>query len=212
MVIFFDVRFAVVIFAYPNLLTNIWQVARYRVDFGPKRLWLVFAVAGLVGTVFGSLLLIWLPPDTLLLILALIVVGYVAFRLMRPDWVLERGFGTKLAGPIGLVAGVFYGAVALSAPISITYLNAMRLPRPEFIATVSAFFLGMGLSQIPMLFGLGLLNSTTHIIGLAGTAAMLASMPLGEAVARRFSEKTFDRLILLMLSLIAFRIFWTLSF
>src|SRR3546814_9616634 len=54
---------------------------------------------------------------------------YIGFRLAHPDWVLELGVATRLAAPAGFVGGVLQGAAGISAPISITFLNAMRIDR-----------------------------------------------------------------------------------
>ena len=206
MAMFFDVRFAVVIFAYPNLLGNIYQAWAYRAHLGPKRLWLAFAVGGFLGVPFGTFLLFWLPPDALRLALAAFIVFYIGFRLARPDWSLARVLGERIAGVVGAVGGVFYGAIALSAPISVTFVSAMRLRREEFIAIMSMFFLTMGLAQMPSLYLAGALTPQTHILGAVATVSMIAAMRPGNWFARYLSPTSFDRLILILLALIELRI------
>src|SRR3546814_7645556 len=68
---------------------------------------------------------------------------YIACRLARPDWVLDLGIATRLAAPAGFAGGLLQGAAGISAPISITFLNAMRIDRAAFIATISVFFVAM---------------------------------------------------------------------
>src|SRR3546814_7751157 len=88
-------------------------------------------------------MLISLPSDLLLLGVAGAVFLYIAFRLARPDWVLDLGIATRLAAPAGFAGGLLQGAAGISAPISITFLNAMRVDRSAFIATISVFFVAM---------------------------------------------------------------------
>jgi uncharacterized membrane protein YfcA len=150
-----------------------------------------------------------LPSQSLLLLTAAAVFIYIAFRTMRPDWRLGRGAAQALALPVGAVAGVLQGAAGLSAPISITFLNAMRLSREAFIPTISLFFAAMSCVQIPMLAGYGQLTPLRLAYGFGALAIIMAVMPLGAALAKRVSKEAFDRLILCLLALVALRLAWS---
>ncbi len=101
------------------------------------------------------------------------------------------------------------GAAGLSAPISITFLNAMRLERAAFIPTISLFFALMSCVQIPMLAGYGFLTPERAVYGFGALAVIMGFMPIGAALVRRLSKETFDRLILCLLGLVALRLAWT---
>ena len=138
--------------------------------------------------------------------LALVVFFYIALRLARPDWKIERAQGERMAAPAGFIGGLMQGAGGISAPISVTFLNAMRMERREFIATISAFFFMMSALQIPTLIAFGVLDWSR--VGMAVVAAipLFGAMPLGEMAAKRVSKETFDILILLLLSVVALRL------
>ena len=114
----------------------------------------LFASAAAVGTILGTWLLATLPQEFLSLTLAAVVFVYVAFRFLRPGWVLSDSTAFKLSMPVGVISGALQGASGISAPVSLSFLNAMRLERPTFIATVSVFFLMMTVTQIPALMAL----------------------------------------------------------
>ncbi|ADZ69479.1 sulfite exporter TauE/SafE family protein [Polymorphum gilvum] len=202
----FDVQFAVTVFIVPNLLVNIWQAWQYRGHLLPGRFLLLFSVAGALGAGIGTHLLAALPPDTLSLGVAGVVFVYIAFRLLRSDWSLAYKPGLALSFPMGMVAGILQGATGISAPVSITFLNALRLGRETFIATISVFFLVMSVLQMERLYTLGLLDSERFLLGLAATATVLAAMPVGTHLAKKLSRQTFDRLILVLLGAIAIKI------
>jgi uncharacterized membrane protein YfcA len=205
----YDVPMAVTVFVVPNLLSNVWQGWHYRAHRLPWRFAWVFAGGGAAGSVVGTWMLARLPSPALLLLTAAAVFIYIAFRLMRPDWRLGYGLAQKLALPVGAVAGVLQGAAGVSAPISLTFLNAMKLDRAAFIATVSLFFAGMSCVQIPMLAGYGFLTPLRLVYGFGALAVIMAFMPLGAALARRVSRQAFDRLILCLLALVAIRLAWS---
>src|SRR3546814_4491687 len=73
----YDVPLAVAIFTLPSLFSNIWQGWRFRAHrVGPALTW-VFALAGASGAAVGSLMLISLPSDLLLLGVAGAVFLYI---------------------------------------------------------------------------------------------------------------------------------------
>jgi uncharacterized membrane protein YfcA len=101
------------------------------------------------------------------------------------------------------------GAGGISAPFSISFLNAMRMERKAFIGTVSVYFIAMAATQLPALFATGLM--TPGLLALSGLALvpLLLFMPVGARVAQWLSPKGFDRLTLVLLSLLALRLLYT---
>ncbi|MCR8724104.1 sulfite exporter TauE/SafE family protein [Frigidibacter sp. ROC022] len=205
----FDIRVAVVIMAVPNLLTNTWQSWSYRSHGIGRSFTLAFALAGAIGTIAGTVVLALLPIDALQLLTAAVVFLYVLLRLARPELTLSRHHANRAVVPVGVAAGVLQGAAGISAPISLSFLSAMRLSRPAFIATISLFFASMGLVQLPSLAYYGLMTWQLFGIGILAVVPLLLGMPLGAAIARRIGPKGFDRVILVFLCLLALRLIWT---
>ena len=140
-----DVPTAVAVFTLPNLISNIWQARAYRRDLLPMGFVCRFAISGMAGAAVGSVILAVVTGEVLMATLAAIVFGYIALRLSRPGWSLSRSVADRVVLPVGLVAGVMQGAGGISAPVSLTFLDSMRLERGAFISTVSVFFAAMGL-------------------------------------------------------------------
>ena len=205
----FDVQLAVAVFSVLNLFSNIWHSHAYRKYRGPFRLVYGFAIAGSVGAIAGSVLLASLPTDVLMASLAAMVLAYILLRLFQPDWVLSRSTGMRLVPYVGIVGGLMQGAGGISAPVSVTFLNAMRLSREEFIATISVFFVTMSVVQIPSLAYLGILTTDRTLMAMAAAVPLFLAMPIGEFAARYMSKAVFDRIILVLLAVIAIRLIWT---
>jgi uncharacterized membrane protein YfcA len=202
----FDVRFAVVVMVLPNLFSNLFQAWKYRRDLPERRFVLRFTGWGSLGAAVGTWLLLNLPLTLLPALVALAVMGYVVLRLTRPDWTLPFAHGLRLSPIAGFAAGVLQGAAGLSAPISITFLSAMRLARPVFIATISVLFTAFTLVQLPALWFSGAMSPRELAYSLVALAPLAAGMPVGAAVARRLRPEIFDRAILVLLTLIAVRL------
>jgi uncharacterized membrane protein YfcA len=202
----YDVRLAVALFTLPGLLPNIWQGWAYRHHLPSPKLTVGFALGGGLGAALGTAMLVSLSSDLLMLAVAAAVLAYVGFRIARPDWALSMPVAVRLALPMGLAGGVLQGAAGLSAPVSITFLNAIKMERGAFIGAISIFFAVMAAVQIPLLMMWDVL--TPMLVGLSAGALvpLLAAMPVGSFLAKRMSPSTFDRIILGVLTLIALRI------
>jgi len=204
----FDVKFAVVVMLMPNLLTNVWQGWRFRRHLLPGSFLLRFAGAGILGVLLGTLMLTHFSQKALSLIVAGAVVGYIALRLARPDWKIAFPLASRLSMPAGFLAGMLQGAAGLSAPASITFLNAMRLDRQIFIATISFLFVAVTSLQVLSLSFLGIFSVHGALISLLAMLPILAFMPVGAALARRLSRENFDRMILILLGFVAAKLIY----
>ncbi len=206
MAIYFNVPVAVAVFSVPNLLVNIVQAWTYRKEQLPRAFMLMFAGGGAIGTLVGTVLLANLPGRWLTLVVSGAVFIYVAFRLARPGWVLAYPLAERLSPFIGTAGGVLFGASGLSAPLTLSFLNAMKLERRTFVATVTVFFVMMGLAQIPALFAYGILDGHKFLLSTGALVPILAGMPIGAWLARHISRDMFDKLILGVLTVIAMRL------
>ena len=203
---FYDVRVAVVIMVIPNLLTNIGQLYQFRKTIMPRFFTVSFALGGGLGALLGTILLANLSIKTLTLAVAFIILIYISLKLIIPTWKLNYTKAKKLVFLMGAGGGVLQGAAGLSAPISLTFLNSMKLERNQFIPTISVYFGVMSLFQMPALYFYKFLNIETLIISCLSTIVLMLFMPLGSWIAKSISKETFDKLILILLSFIALRI------
>lgn len=206
MAVLYGVPFAVTVSVMPNLIPNFWQAWKFRSHLLPRVLTLRFALAGALGAAIGTFILAFVPQDILALMVAGIVLFYILFRQLMPDWSLEQGHAVRLAIPVGTLAGMLQGASGISAPASITFLNAMRLERLQFMATISVFFAALGIVQIPLLVYWGFLTPERFLLSCAAMLPLMAAMPLGAYLVRYISKEAFDRMILVMLAGLAIKL------
>jgi len=205
---FHDVRFAIVVMTVPNVVTNVlqaWQNREHRL--GPGFL-LPFLLSAALGVVLGTWALVGLDSRTLSLVVALAVVLYLILRVTKANWHMGPKLATQLATPFGLLSGILQGSAGISAPVSLSFINAMQLDRLAFMSTVSLLFVTFGSVQIPALALTGVLTGTGFLLSCAALLPMLLGMPLGALLARTLSRETFDRMILLLLAGLAGKMLW----
>jgi len=205
---FYDVRIAVIIMVIPNLLTNIGQLYQFRKTILPSFFTVSFALGGGIGAFIGTILLANLSIKILTLSVAFIVIIYILLKLIVPSWKLIYEKATKLVFIMGTAGGVLQGTAGLSAPISITFLNAMKLERNQFIPTISVYFGVMSIFQMPTLYYYDFLNFEIIAASLISTVVLLSFMPLGSWIAKSVSKENFDKITLILLAFIALRIIY----
>lgn len=203
MSIYFGVPYAVSVFVIPALLSNIWQGWQFRAALMDRAFVIRLAGAAGVGALIGSVLLAALPSDVLSITVGLLALAYIAFRLAKPDWQLDHAVAARVVLPVGVAAGILQGAAGISAPVSLTFLHALRPTRPQFIATISVLFSAMALVQLPTLVSLGLLNLDRVLVSLVACVPLFLGMPVGAWLVRHVRPQVFDRLIMVLLFVIA---------
>lgn len=209
MVMLRDVPFAVAVFVLPNIVPNVVQAWQFRRHLTERRFALLFALGGGLGAALGTIALARMSSDGLTLIVAVLLLIYVATRLARPQLVLPRRVSLRLSGPIGLVAGGLQGATGLSAPVSLSFMSLTGFPRPAFVATISIFFVALGVAQLPAQIALGVMTPDRFAYSALALLPLFAGMPLGALIGARLSATAFDRIILGILFLLALRLIWS---
>jgi uncharacterized protein len=136
MSIYFDVPFAVSVFAFPALASNIWQDWQFRDALLDPGFAIQLALGAAAGALIGTFLLASLPSDTLSIVVGVLAQLYVVFRLAKPDWRLDYEVARRIVVPAGVLSGLLQGAAGISAPVSMTFLHALHMTRSQFIATI----------------------------------------------------------------------------
>ena len=197
---FFDVPFAIAMMVVPTVVTNIWQVWQFRSQRIGQGSLAGLCIAAGVGTAIGTWLLANLPSHVLGAILAVVVVGYIVMRLLKPHWHIPLRLASRIAPAVGLVSGFLQGATGISAPVSLTFMSSLGFSRQQFIFAVSTLFVSFSIVHVPSLAATGIL--TWHRLFLSALAFLpiLVTMPAGNWLATRLSRQAFDRLMLALLA------------
>lgn len=197
----FGLQHAVGLMVIPLIVTNAWQVWRFRREAGSGAMGFLprFLAAGVAGILIGTWALTTLPERLLVLGLGLMLLAYVALKLFNPHIGLPAPAARRFGPLAGAGGGMLQGATGVSAPIGVTFIHAMNLGRDPHVFAVSAMFLTYAVSQLPALWLLGVMQPEWLLQGVLALVPILIFMPLGQAISGRLSRKAFDWLILVFL-------------
>lgn len=194
---------AISLLAVPVLCSNLWQAARAAEPVRQFTRFRWLSLALLVSTVLSVRLALALPLDLLNLLVALSVICAVILMLYRPDKAIPRSKETPLGILVGVLAGAMGGLSSLTGPFIITYLLALRLPREEFVGSISLIYL---FGVIPLYASLayhGRLGWAEAAVSLLAVVPMAMGMSLGRRLRTRLSEVAFRRILLAFLASVA---------
>ena len=203
----FGLQHAVGLMVIPLIVTNAWQVWRFRREARADTLAFLppFLLAGIVGIVIGTWALTALPERLLVFSLGVILLAYVLLRLFNPHLALSTIMARRFGPLAGAGGGMLQGATGISAPIGVTFIHAMSLAREAHVFAVSAMFLTFAVTQLPALWLTGVMQPLWLLQGVLALVPILLFMPLGQAIAGRLSRKAFDWLILAFLGAIGLK-------
>jgi hypothetical protein len=190
---------AVVIMAFPSLVSNAWLIAEHRGARRRTRHLPALVLPGLVGAVVGSWLLTEADETVLAVVVAVLVGAYAVLFVTNPEVRLPEAAARRLSPVVGLGAGIMQGTAGFSGPVVGAWLHSFRLPRPAYVLSVTTVFGLVGVAQVAALAALG--RYTWDRVGASALALVVVAvgLPIGSRLARRVSPGAFDRVVVALL-------------
>jgi uncharacterized membrane protein YfcA len=200
------------------LLTDIWAIWIWRgYSYWRVLLWMV--VFGVVGQVFGYLLISVINDamlKALIGLIALIIGGRYWYRVKSPTILSNpRQKARHLRGRLKSRAAIWCGLSGFSSFISLTggipvqvYLLPMKMHRFLVVGTSAWYFFSINVAKLPFFFQLGMFTSSTLFV----TVVLIPIIPLGVSIGkwlnRRMTDKGFYHIAHIALILLGCRLIW----
>lgn len=199
----YGVRTAIAVMTLPLIVSNIWQMWTYREAKEGRAALRRLLVGCMIGVVLGTFLLGILSEAWLSIGLALMIFAYVTLSLSRPSFGLSTAQAGHSAFPVGLVTGTLQGAAGFSTPVGATFVHAQRLGRESHVFALSAMFFTLSATQVLTLTTAGIMSWELAAVSLAALIPIMMGVWIGQYLGGKVSRRTFERLTLVAISLIA---------
>ena len=191
-----SVEEAVVLMIVPGLAANIWLVSNHR-KFAPLlREHMPFLLAGFIGGIAGTMLLIVVDDRWLKLVLAawlaLYLIQYFLGDLLAP---LFRARGI-LAALVGATGGTIQGATGVSAHVVAPYFHDPAIKPEAYAFLVASAFLVFSVAQMTTAIGTGLFTPDRLALSFAALIPTLVFTKIGISMAGKISTTIFNRILL----------------
>jgi len=200
---FLGVPVAVVVVSIPVLLTNGVQAFQGGFFKSSSRRFGLLALFSVLGTLIGTKALASFSGSVLFLILAVALLIFIAYSLLRPSFRIPLRHESRYAPWVGLISGVLGGLTSISAPPLVMYLYCLRLSKEEFVSGISMIYLTSTIARIGGLVATGLLTQKLFVLSLLMCIPTALGFVAGQWILRRVDQKVFFRLILVLLFFMA---------
>ncbi|MBE0509712.1 MAG: sulfite exporter TauE/SafE family protein [Gammaproteobacteria bacterium] len=192
-----DLQSSVVLVTLLSLIIgalNLWALRRGRWHIAHLHRLLMSAVFGIVVGVFS---LIVVPEQVLLWILGLLLVGQGVYGLSR--FAMPRLSGTRLAYPIGAVAGWLSATVGVPGPPVIVYVAMQAWLPAERKGVMVAFLMLLAVLTAGGHAAMGLTTSTVLLYFLFASPPLMLATLIGIRVFDRMGVQGQAQLVNLIL-------------
>ncbi len=192
-----SVEEAVVLMIIPALGSNLWLIASHRRFASLLREHVAFLVAGFIGGIIGTFLLIVVDDRWLKLILAawlaLYLLQYFLGDLLAP---LFRARGA-VAALVGLTGGTIQGATGVSAHIVAPYFHDPKIKPEAYAFLVASTFLVFSVAQLSTAASTQLFTPSRLALSVAALIPTLLFTRIGISMAGVISTVVFNRILLI---------------
>lgn len=205
-----SVEYAVVVLSLANMVSNGWLLWEHRAGAkGTAFVMIPFLAVGTLAVIAGTWMLTAIDDRILSVVIALVIVGYIWRYVADPEFGLERETARRAAAPMGLVGGGLLGATGTAGPLIMTYLHSIRMSRASFIHMMSLTFTVFGLIQLVTLALLGSFTPERTAQALWAIVPVAVMTAVGIRIGRLINQKTFERVVLVLLGIAAVRLVWS---
>lgn len=208
LVLLYPFRDVVPIVALVALATTLVMATLTRREFDWRR-GPIAAIGMAIGVMGGAQLLATLPVDVLQRTLGLAVLCYAAINLFKtpaPRAMPRLHWGDAIGlSASALFSGLIVGAVGVS-PVPLLIYTNIRYPKQFSRSILTMAFTVSSLVQVAVYSQLGLLTPHHWLMALLVIPAVALGLAAGHRLHYRVDQKTFSRLLALILVLPALRL------
>lgn len=187
---------AVVIVSGPNAVANAALCWQARGGRSATRDLPVLVGTSFVGAFLGTFLLVTLPEDPLLIVLAITIVVFVVSYLRSPELRLQPETTHRWSPVVGSIAGVMQGALGVSGPVVGAWMHGYRLTSQAYVFSVTLIFGVAGSVQLVLLALSGRYTGDRLGVSALAVVPVVAVLPIGMRLRHRLGGRGFDRAVL----------------
>lgn len=195
-----DVKTAFVVLIVPNIVMDGIQFARRGASLTAARRLASLIVAGAVGTVLGTRLLVALPSRTVTGALGGFILIFVVLSVARVTLRVPPGAECWTSPLAGLLTGIVGGITNVPGTPLVIYFYALGMDKYEFVRSVALSFIVYKVVQLGAVAYYGLITWGLAAVSGGLTLVALVGFGLGLAVQDRLEQRIFNRVVVVFLA------------
>jgi uncharacterized membrane protein YfcA len=192
-------REAMAIFLIPGFASNVWQATS-----GPwmrpllSRMW-SFLLAAIVAIFIGVTIMAGTKSDIMALVLGALLCVYSVYALIAPRLPEPGRHEAWLSPASGALGGVFFGMAGLFIVPGLLYLEALRIPRDQFVQALGITFLTITSTLAVSMTGHRLVTWDLALMSAFGLIPVFLGIWAGRRIRHHISEDRYRKVFFVAL-------------
>lgn len=202
--LFMDIKTAVFLVACFHLFNNTFKIRMFwnKIDF---KTFLFFGIPSVIFAFIGATLISIVPVETIRMALAIFLIIFSVYSLIKPKFVLKETKSNAIIG--GSLSGLLAGLIGLGGAIRSTFLIAFSLPKEVYVATSAMVAFVIDLTRIPTYIFIKIVQDSSYYILLPFLlVSAYFGVKTGKALLGKISQETFRKIVLIALLLVGIKL------
>ena len=198
----------------PTIAINTLTIAQQPSPWQAFRPFLSILPAIVIGTITGSLFIIYFNPDIFRVLMALVIIAFLWLDRKKQLEHTNPGIHTRGVFLTGLATGFLVGTVNAGVPALIIFVLYNRLSREQGIVLFNSCFMTGKFTQLALFGGLGILDAEWQKMGFmllfVAVIGVLIGLWLGKYLDQARWRAAMRWILLLIAVSLIYRVFSTL--
>ncbi len=203
---FMDLKSVVFLVACFHLFNNTFKIKLFwnKIDF---KTFLLFGIPSIIFAFIGATLISIMPVDIVKRILAIFLIVFSIYSLIKPKFTIKETKITAVVG--GGLSGFLAGLIGLGGAIRSTFLIAFNLGKEVYIATSAMIAFVIDLTRIPTYLFTKVVQDTSHYVLLPFLViSAYFGVRVGKILLGKINQDIFRRIVLIALLLAGIKLFF----
>jgi len=209
---FVGVERAVLIMIIPSTVLNFYPAWTHRAGAGELPELKLILLGALPGALIGAAILQFASARFLATSLAIWILAYLVFRLAHPHFRLADVVRRRFSPLVGAAAGALQASTGISAPVIVPYVDALKLRPEAYVFAVCTCFGTFAAAHFCLVTIAGVYDRELLLQSLLAIVPAIVFIPIGVRARRLISPATFERIIRVLLALMACRLVYSAWF
>jgi len=194
-------REAMAIFLIPGFASNLWQATS-----GPwikplfARMW-SFLLGAMIAIFLGVWIMSGIRSEIMAAVLGMLLVLYSIYSLVAPRLPAPGRHEVWMSPLFGAGGGIFFGMAGLFIVPGLLYLEALRIPRDQFVQALGITFLTITTSLAVSMTGFSLVTWELAALSAFGLIPVFLGIWLGRSIRHKISETFYRKLFFIALAI-----------
>ncbi len=198
-----DIQTAITYLLFPTMMVNIVSILSNGKFFEAlKKFWFIIFLM-VIGSSFGTFLLIFSNSEVFKLLLAFIIFIYLMQSFIKIEASFISKYPKSSTYGLGIFGGLLSGLTNVVAPLMIIYTLELKYSRKDTIQLSNLCFLFTKIGQLMVFLYFGSFSSETFGGSIIAVLVVLFGMFLGIKINKKIDAKFYTKILKVLLFVIA---------